>query len=213
MIHRLLTHPAYGGAYAYGRTSSEPHYDGPLPRRGIRRKPRGEWLTLLPGTHEGYVDWPRWEAIRKMITSNQFRAEQPGAAKRGAALLAGLIRCRRCGRRMMVYYTGCNHDVPRYACRRGSLDNGEPRCIAFGGRSADEAIEGELLRVLEPAAIEAALDAQPRAMPPTRHSDNTTPPTPPIVWWRENWSYAGIALSGASLNWRTELNSISARPR
>jgi hypothetical protein len=127
MIHRLLTHPAYGGAYAYGRTSSEPHYDGPLPRRGIRRKPRGEWLALLPGTHEGYVDWPRWEAIRKMITSNQFRAEQPGAAKRGAALLAGLIRCRRCGRRMMVYYTGCNHDVPRYACRRGSLDNGEPR--------------------------------------------------------------------------------------
>ena len=159
MIHRLLTHPAYGGAYAYGRTSSEPHYDGPLPRRGIRRKPRGEWLALLPGTHEGYVDWPRWEAIRKMITSNQFRAEQPGAAKRGAALLAGLIRCRRCGRRMMVYYTGCNHDVPRYACRRGSLDNGEPRCIAFGGRSADEAIEGELLRVLEPAAIEAALQA------------------------------------------------------
>src|SRR6266446_6923610 len=46
MIHRLLTHPAYGGAYAYGRTSSEPHYDGPLPRRGIRRKPRGEWLAL-----------------------------------------------------------------------------------------------------------------------------------------------------------------------
>src|SRR5262249_51918398 len=33
-------------------------------------------------------------------------------------------------------------------------------CIAFGGRSADEAIEGELLRVLEPAAIEAALEAQ-----------------------------------------------------
>jgi hypothetical protein len=63
------------------------------------------------------------------------------------------------GRRMTVYYTGCNHDVPRYACRRGSLDNGEPRCIAFGGRSADEAIEGELLRVLEPAAIEAALEA------------------------------------------------------
>src|SRR5258708_32264673 len=94
-----------------------------------------------------------------MITGNQFRAEAPGAAKRGAALLAGLIRCRRCGRRMMVYYTGCNHDVPRYACRRGSLDNGEPRCIAFGGRSADEAIEGELLRVLEPAAIEAALEA------------------------------------------------------
>ena len=159
MIHRLLTHPVYGGAYAYGRTSSEPHYEGPLPRRGIRRKPRQEWLALIPDAHEGYVDWPRWETIRKMITSNLFRAEQPGAAKRGAALLAGLIRCRRCGRKMMVHYTGCDHDVPRYACRRGSLDNGEPRCIAFGGRGADDAIEEELLRVLEPAAIEAALEA------------------------------------------------------
>ena len=59
----------------------------------------------------------------------------------------------------MVHYTGCDHDVPRYACRRGSLDNGEPRCIAFGGRGVDDAIEQELLRVLDPAAIEAALEA------------------------------------------------------
>jgi hypothetical protein len=159
MVHRLLTHPAYGGAYAYGRTTSEPHYVGPLPRRGRRRKPRQEWLALIPDAHEGYVDWPRWEAIRKMITGNLFGAEQPGAAKRGAALLAGLIRCRRCGRKMMVHYTGCGHDVPRYACRRGSLDNGEPCCIAFGGRGVDDAIEQELLRVLDPAAIEAALEA------------------------------------------------------
>jgi DNA invertase Pin-like site-specific DNA recombinase len=159
MIYRLLTHPAYGGAYAYGRTTSEPHYEGPMPRRGIRRKPRQEWLALIPGAHEGYVDWPCWEAIRKMITSNLLGADQPGAAKRGAALLAGLIRCRRCGRKMMLHYTGRDHDIPRYACRRGCLDNGEPRCIAFGGRGADEAIEQELLRVLEPVAIEAALEA------------------------------------------------------
>jgi DNA invertase Pin-like site-specific DNA recombinase len=159
MVHRVLTHPAYGGAYAYGRTTNELHYDGPLSRRGIRRKPRQEWLTLIPEAHEGYVDWPRWEAIRKMITDNLFGAGQPGAAKGGTALLAGLIRCRRCGQKMMVNYTGCNADIPRYACRRGSLDKGEPRCIAFGGRGADEAIGEELLRVLEPAAIEAALEA------------------------------------------------------
>jgi DNA invertase Pin-like site-specific DNA recombinase len=118
-VYRFLTNPTYGGAYAYGKTMSEPHYEGSVPRRGIRRKPRQEWLALLPGTHEGYVDWPRSEAIRKMIAGNLPGTEQAGAAKRGAALLAGLIRCRRCGQKLTVHYTGRDHDVPRYACRRG----------------------------------------------------------------------------------------------
>ena len=158
-IYRFLINPIYGGAYAYGKTMSEPRYDGPSPRRGIRRKPREEWLALIPGAHEGYVDWPRSEAIRKMIAGNLPGTEQAGAAKRGAALLAGLIRCRRCGQKLTVHYTGRDHDVPRYACRRGWLDNGEPRCIAFGGLRVDDAIEDQLLRVLEPGAIEAALEA------------------------------------------------------
>src|SRR5262249_16369969 len=159
-VYRFLTNPTYGGAYAYGKTMSEPHYEGSVPRRGIRRKPRQEWLALLPGSHEGYVDWPRSEAIRKMIAGNLPGTEQAGTAKRGAALLAGLIRCRRCGQKLTVHYTGRDHDVPRYACRRGWLDSGEPRCIAFGGLRVDDAIEEELLRVLEPGAIEAAVAAE-----------------------------------------------------
>jgi hypothetical protein len=109
---RFLTNPVYDGAYAYGKTFSEPRYEGPGPRRGIRRKPREEWLALHPGAHEGYVDWPRAEAIRKMIAGNLSGTEQTGAAKRGVALLAGLIRCRRCGHKMSVHYTGRDHDIP-----------------------------------------------------------------------------------------------------
>jgi hypothetical protein len=37
------------------------------------------------------------------------------------------------------------------------LDNGEPRCIAFGGITVDEAISREVLRVVQPAAIEASV--------------------------------------------------------
>jgi hypothetical protein len=47
--------------------------------------------------------------------------------------------------------------VLRYSCVRGWLDNGEPRCIAFGGVSVDEAISKEVLRVVQPAAIEASV--------------------------------------------------------
>jgi hypothetical protein len=55
------------------------------------------------------------------------------------------------------------HDIPRYSCWRGWLDNGEPRCIAFGGLRVDDAIEAEILKVLEPAAVAAALEAETQA--------------------------------------------------
>jgi hypothetical protein len=63
----------------------------------------------------------------------------------------------------MVRYTGAKHNIPRYSCWRGSLDNGEPRCIAFGGLRVDDAIEEALLRVVEPAAIAAAVEAEAQA--------------------------------------------------
>jgi hypothetical protein len=47
--------------------------------------------------------------------------------------------------------------VLRYSCIRGWLDNGEPRCIAFGGITVDEAIGREVFRVVQPAAIEASV--------------------------------------------------------
>jgi hypothetical protein len=45
------------------------------------------------------------------------------------------------------------HNIPRYSCSRGWLDNGEPRCIAFGGLRVDDAIEASLLQVVEPGAV------------------------------------------------------------
>jgi DNA invertase Pin-like site-specific DNA recombinase len=162
-IYRMVTNPAYGGAYAYGRTGAAVRYDGAGARPGSRRKPRDEWLALRPGAHEGYVDWDRAEAIRGMVSDNTPTSRHHGAPKHGDALLAGLLRCRRCGRKLTLRYTGAGHDIPRYSCWRGWLDNGEPRCIAFGGLRVDDAIEAELLKVLEPAAVAAAVEAEAQA--------------------------------------------------
>src|SRR3954471_22719865 len=129
-LHEFITHPAYGGAYAYGRTGVSAGSDGTRAR--ARRKPRAEWLALQPGAHEGYVAWDRAEAIRTMVSEN-VPAGARGAPKLGAALLSGLLRCRRCGRKLSVQYTGAKGQIPRYACVRGRLDYGEPSCIAFGG--------------------------------------------------------------------------------
>jgi DNA invertase Pin-like site-specific DNA recombinase len=162
-IHRMIENPIYGGAYAYGKTRVAPGFGPSVVRTGARRKAREEWLALIPGAHEGYVSWERAEAIRKMVSDNVPTGRHHGAPKHGDALLAGLVRCRRCGRKLTVRYTGTKHNIPRYSCWRGLLDNGEPRCIAFGGLRVDDAIEEALLRVVEPGAIAAAAEAEAQA--------------------------------------------------
>jgi DNA invertase Pin-like site-specific DNA recombinase len=92
-IHRMIENPVYGGAYAYGKTSSGMSYGAAGAK--TRRKARGDWLALMPNAHEGYVSWEKAEAIRTMISSNVPTSRHHGAPKHGSALLAGLIRCRR----------------------------------------------------------------------------------------------------------------------
>src|SRR3954467_1544558 len=161
-IHRMIENPVYGGAYAYGRTAVAPGYGAAGVK--VRRKARSEWLALMPNAHDGYVSWERFEAIRTMVSRNIPTGQHHGAPKHGDALLAGLVRCHRCGRKLTLRYTGAQHDIPRYSCSRGWLDKGEPRCIAFGGLRADDAIEEALLGVVGPGAIAAAATAEKQAI-------------------------------------------------
>jgi len=156
-IYSMLTNPAYAGAYAYGRTEHSMQYEQGQPRHRSRRKPRQQWWALIRDTHESYIGWKQFEEIQHTMTNNAHLGDRSGAAKRGSALLAGLLRCRRCGRKLMVAYTGNGPFVLRYVCHRSALDNGEPPCITFAGLGLDEAISREIMIVLEPVAIEAAV--------------------------------------------------------
>lgn len=162
-VYNILTNPVYGGAYAYGKSEVTSTYERGQIRRGSRRKARDQWLALIPESHEGYIDWSQFEQVQRMISENVVGSGGGRAPKRGAALLSGLLRCRRCGRKLVVRYTGLRRDASRYCCERAWLDNGEPTCIAFGGTSVDEAIGHEVLRVVEPAATEAAVLAEQQA--------------------------------------------------
>jgi len=114
-MHRMLTSPAYGGAYSYGKTERLTGYEGSRTHSICRRKPRERWLALIPGAHEGYVTWEEFERIQRAVEQNNYAEPQPGAARNGQALLAALLRCRRCGRKLSVRYTGNRHDVLRIA--------------------------------------------------------------------------------------------------
>jgi DNA invertase Pin-like site-specific DNA recombinase len=171
-MHRMLTSPIYGGAYTYGKTEHLVRYDGGKPRHLCRRKPREQWLALIPGAHEGYVSWEEFERIAGTIRENTPGA---GAAKNGPALLTGLLRCSRCVRKLTVRYTGSGHDVLRYSCFRGWLDNGEPRCIAFGGISVDEAIRPRGSTRGPTRSHRSVRAGESRTRPPTgRHSGRST---------------------------------------
>ena len=162
-IHRMIDNPIYGGAYAYGKTAVASGYSADGVSVKIRRKARTDWLALMPNAHEGHVSWERAEAIRKMVSSNIPTGRHHGAPKHGDALLAGLIRCSRCGRKLTLKYTGAKHGIPRYSCSRAWMDNGAPHCIAFGGLRVDDVIENALLTVVGPGAIAAATAAEKEA--------------------------------------------------
>jgi len=159
-IHQILTNPAYGGAYAYGRTETVTCYENGLSVQRTRRRPRDRWVALIPNAHEGYTSWEVFDRIQKMIVSNRLsNCEPSGAARRGSGLLTGLLRCRRCARMLRVYYKGPDGEVVRYACPKAHLDNKEARCVAFSGATVDAAVAAQLFCVVQPAAIEAAIMA------------------------------------------------------
>jgi DNA invertase Pin-like site-specific DNA recombinase len=78
-VHNVLTHPAYAGAYTYGRTRQEKRIgDGAL---RIRRRvlPQSEWQVLIKDHHRGYIDWDTYQANQAKIGQNiRPMAHQPG---------------------------------------------------------------------------------------------------------------------------------------
>jgi excisionase family DNA binding protein len=161
-VLRILTNPVYAGAYAFGRTCSRVTVEDGRKRvvRGFRRE-RADWEVLIPEHHEGYVCWAEFERNQRLIADNAHSkgVMARGSVRRGDALLAGLLRCGHCGRRLHVSYSGTQGFCVRYSCQGAHFNHGTQRCIAFGGLRVDAAVAAETLRLLAPLGIEAALRA------------------------------------------------------
>ena len=157
-IHNVLTHPVYAGAYVYGRCRHERYVDeqGRL-RRRTRHLPIAEWSVLLREHHPGYSDWATFQANQARIDTNiRPQPHQAGGAVReGAALLQGLARCGKCGRRLHTHYTGRNA-APGYHCSGKNIVEGRGvYCLNVGGVQIDRAVVEAFLKALTPAAMEA----------------------------------------------------------
>ena len=124
-VHAILTNPVYAGAYAFGRTTNKVSVEEGRKRvrRGMRR-PLAEWDVLLKDQHEGYISWAEFERNQRVIANNatgKGSAIARGAARHGELLLAGLLRCGHCGRKMYVAYGG---KAGRYLCGGALVNHG-----------------------------------------------------------------------------------------
>jgi DNA invertase Pin-like site-specific DNA recombinase len=162
-ILHILTNPIYAGAYAFGRTGSRVSIEAGRKKvvRGFKKE-RKDWEVLIPNHHEGYLSWADYERNLGLIADNA-NGKNPmsrGALRRGEALLAGLLRCGHCGRKLHVAYSGTNGNTGRYHCQGGFINHGGDRCISFGGMRIDREVGTEVIERLQPLGIEAALAAQ-----------------------------------------------------
>jgi excisionase family DNA binding protein len=157
----LLKNPFYAGVYAYGKSEKRTEIvDGRARKTYGHGKPFEQWEVILKDHHEGYIDWAEFERNQKQLAANAYgKAGGTKSGRGGRALLIGLMCCGRCGRRLAVSYSGRPPGQPVYRCDRPNLALGLPRCLSFGGPRVDAAIARELVRAVEPMAIEAALEA------------------------------------------------------
>jgi excisionase family DNA binding protein len=165
-VHKILTHPGYAGAYAYGRTRTERYIDAdgaPATRHRAVTSP-GDWQVLLIDHHPGYIDWDTYLANQRRLHSNirpMLGASGTGAIREGCALLQGLAICGVCGRKLGVFYRGAKKSAPGYQCNGGVLvAGGQGRhCTRVSGLRVDAAVAEHVLATLTPLAMQACLQA------------------------------------------------------
>lgn len=159
----VLHNPFYAGAYSWGRRSTEVVWQqGRLRKRQTSALPPEQARVFLRDHHEGYIDWVSFEQNQQMIRRNDFHSdldETAGVARAGKGLLAGLLRCGRCGRKLYVRYWGKSGTSATYLCTGEYGSDGGRYCVGFGGATVDRRFGDEVVHVLSPLGIRASLQA------------------------------------------------------
>jgi DNA invertase Pin-like site-specific DNA recombinase len=152
----ILRHPMYAGAYAYGL-----HRSGTkAPATGQRIG--GKWFVppeelgvLIRDRLPAYITWDQYLANQERLKQNRSLHETRGVAKRGAALLSGLVVCGKCHRHLSTHYSA--DKKPSYICNEFWREASEEPCGRIAASPVDQLVADEVLRALKPAALELSL--------------------------------------------------------
>src|SRR5690348_8580055 len=162
LVRDILCNPFYAGAYVWGRRPvATLLVEGKLEKRQGAMRRAEECRVFIRDHHVGYIDWATYEENQRMTRRNSVNwqgDESMAAIRAGQGLLAGLLRCGHCGRKLHVRYWGGRGTHARYLCK-GDYDDGGQYCLGFGGASVDRRLGQELLKVISPLGVEASLRA------------------------------------------------------
>jgi hypothetical protein len=157
-LSNMLHHELYAGAYCWARRPTDPR------RKVTGRAGSGRRLVapedcrvFIRDRYPGFISWEQYQRNVRRLQENRSRIDAPGVARGGRSLLSGLVICAKCGRRLRVTYTDRDHS--RYACVNARTQYGLPTCQSFAGRSLEQLLEKQILRMLKPAAVEVSLAA------------------------------------------------------
>ncbi len=160
-VYDVLRHPFYAGAYVHGRRRTDPRRKVPgHPATGRITVPSEEWEVLIRDHHPAYITWERYLANRRRLVQNASRPDTLGTPRDGPTLLGGLAICGRCDWRMKVLYHVGTHHLPSYHCPSKNQPSPEPMCQTIAARVVDDLVSRQVLRALEPAALELSIQAQ-----------------------------------------------------
>jgi DNA invertase Pin-like site-specific DNA recombinase len=156
-VLRLLSNPAYAGAYVFGRYRSRRTVDpdGTIRTRTVEL-PREEWPVLIRDHHPAYISWERFLANAKRLAANcTHHRSRP--AREGNALLQGIVICGACGRAMSTVYPS---GKAAYDCSHARADHAQrPGCRSILATVVDGPVVEGLLEVVVPEEIALALAA------------------------------------------------------
>ena len=117
-----------------------------------------QWAVLIQDQLPAYITWEHYLKNQERLKQNQSAPDTMGAPRDGVALLAGLLVCGRCGRRLHVSYRRTHQ--PYYTCLRHFVEATEPSCPGAQAAVLDTCVAQQVLRALEPAALELSLQAR-----------------------------------------------------
>jgi DNA invertase Pin-like site-specific DNA recombinase len=157
-VFQILRHPIYAGAYTYGR---RPHQrvrtaTGDHTSAG-NWVPMEQWKVLKRDCLPAYITWDRYLANQERLRQHRSGPGSKGSPRDGAALLAGIVVCGNCGRRLQTSYR--THGKPYYSCVRHLHEGTEQVCFGLKATPVDELVAQQVLRALEPAALELSCRA------------------------------------------------------
>lgn len=154
-LSNLFHNPIYAGAYVYGRRPIDPRKKKPgRPSTGRTVAKPEQWEVLIRDKLPAYISWEEYERNQRQLLMNS--SQGIGVPKHGPSLLSGLIVCGRCGLKMSTFYSSGGSRL-RYSCNTMSASYAGDCCQSFLGTPLDNLIEKEILRAIEPSALEVSL--------------------------------------------------------